>query len=66
VLIGDYARVLYKLSEVLASSDGDKLEADSMRSEARSILLARKEVSTVSEIDDGEKSYDSLVYILWR
>ena len=62
---GDYARVLNKLSMVQAKKGDMQIEADHNSSLARGILRSRKIVTT-EEDENGEKVYDSYVYILWR
>jgi hypothetical protein len=65
VLSGDYARVLYKLSEASKGKGGASREYERMRTEARSLLSARSHLATY-ELADDEKAYDEMVYILWR
>ncbi len=64
VLVGDYARVLFKLSEVLKDQDDDQMEADLKRSEARALLLSMSPESDITL--ENEELYDKLVYTLWR
>ncbi|KUJ17107.1 uncharacterized protein LY89DRAFT_782305 [Mollisia scopiformis] len=64
-MAGIYARVLYKLSQVLRKAENNLLEADEKRYEAESILMEQKASLGIQD-DSGEEAYDSLVYILWR
>lgn len=71
-MVGDYARVLHKLSGLLKKSPGLEVEGAEKAAVASRI---RKRMSGISELSmelsgglgqDDEERYDELVYILWR
>lgn len=64
-LSGDYARVLFKLSEVSQGQGEARWEYERIRTEARSLLSTRSRLATHELVDD-EKAYDKMVYILWQ
>ena len=73
VMPGQYARVLFKLSEALRRDPTQLQEADENRDEAEAILaqqrikLGYKEGQNAEEYSKtGEQAYDSLVFLLWR
>lgn len=66
VLVGDYARVLHKLSVVLRLQPGHEAETEAWREEAEAIARVRLGLQEGDYIANHEQTYDKLVYILWR
>ncbi|KAH8710019.1 hypothetical protein GQ44DRAFT_752583 [Phaeosphaeriaceae sp. PMI808] len=66
VMRGDYARVLHKLSEVLAEESHAQIEALAFEEEAAQMLSRRKEQYQSALTVGAGEDYDNLVYILWR
>lgn len=65
ILSGDYARVLFKLSQVSGNEGRAHWEDERRRNKARSLRSATGHGATNDSPED-EKSYDEMVYILWR
>ncbi|KAM3514475.1 hypothetical protein MY11210_001919 [Beauveria gryllotalpidicola] len=66
VLQGDYARVLYKLSVALSSDGFDDGEAERRIREAEAIARTCLGLKENAAFVNEERTYDGLVYILWR
>lgn len=81
VMIGEHARCLYKMSEILQQIPGRELEADRYLKEAEELHWQRKgrpevmstgevelaeQVSRLSTRDLTEDDYDALVFLTWR
>jgi tetratricopeptide (TPR) repeat protein len=75
IMMGQYARVLYKLSEALQRDPESQVEAEEKRDQAMQILMkARPQRGVSSEYlgqsekneDCSEATYDELIYVLWR
>ncbi|KAK8148004.1 hypothetical protein G3M48_000594 [Beauveria asiatica] len=66
VLQGDYARVLYKLSVALSSCGFDDGEAEQRMKEAEAIARRCLGLADDAAFVNEERTYDGLVYILWR
>jgi hypothetical protein len=63
-MVGEHARCLYKMSQVLYGEDGREAEAEALLQEAEALYFSR------AEGDQGrtptEKDYDGLVHLRWR
>ncbi|KAI0872529.1 hypothetical protein GGS24DRAFT_467087 [Hypoxylon argillaceum] len=66
VMVGAYARILYKLSEVIRFDPMRRFEADEKLDEAETILSTQRGILGYTDNMSGEEAYDSLVYVLWR
>ncbi|KAJ6780996.1 hypothetical protein PWT90_09037 [Aphanocladium album] len=66
VLVGDYARVLHKLSVIMRRQPGHEEEADAWREEAEALARVSLGLQEGACVADDEQTYDKLVYILWR
>ena len=65
-LIGDYARVVFKLSEVLKLFGEYREEGVRRATEAGVILSERREISVIGTLEGSEEAYDRLVCFLLR
>lgn len=65
--MGDYARVLHKLSVVLHGQPSREEEAAAKKEEAEAVARVRLGLEEEGAcVADDEQTYDMLVYVLWR
>ncbi|KAF4551560.1 Hypothetical protein D9617_13g100610 [Elsinoe fawcettii] len=63
ILVGEHARVLFKLSEALYQKNDEIVEANRLRNEAESLIRTLQ--SDASDLNQ-EQTYDSYVGVMWR
>ena len=65
-LTGDYARVLFKLSQALKRVQEYHAEAEDMIIEATALYQTMKKAPSRDPAGEDEQPWDDLVCILWR
>ena len=65
-LTGDYARVLYKLSQALMQVHQHHNESEDLAIEAKALYQTIKKAPPKAGLEEEEKPWDDLVCVLWR
>lgn len=66
IMVGEHARCLFKMSEVVSRVPGRELEADRMLTEAENLYCSRMSQPESRLTTLTEDDYDALVFLFWR